>query len=708
MLNELLVVENGARSAGLDMQQRHPDIKDAGRIPTLIVELDQNSLVAGIRPAPDDVVAWTIRNGQHNSFPFTQPKMPLLAVDVSPDDDSRFKIATNRRSEKQRTAIIDLMQKFSPNHSALQGWLGEGLLKRVSERLEILKPLDKGDAAIVSLTHERFLLACSNSEKRVLLLQSIVEQIAQKLEEATEQNWVDVASSLLIGKFKSKEQVWYPGGGVLFEASGFETSIIDKRLIKPVTKALTTLKGDDETQITSSVCAITGRLESLVDGKFPQPNIAVLGQTFLFAKNDVIKATYRYGRSATDSMPVAKSTAVELAAAFSALTVPERRDLTWRAITGETPKQTDLLLAYVDDALDTSIVELIAEDGDFGESDSVAEFEQRTQRLVDSLKGLVDVDFRKTPVRVAIFRAVDPANRKVVYSGTMDVDALFRSAEAWRRGERNLPEWVSMPVFHKGERKPRQAKPPHVSPLGVISFSKLLFIRGGTDRQEISGLNASAAMNLFFHDNEKESSHQFRRVLKSVLKRRVSLLAGAIHAIRKRDDSIKDFDRSEVLRTLTILAILLHKLERKKEEFMSDAAFRFGQLLAGLDVVHAGYCADVRGGDMPPSLLGNQIFSIAQKSPIRALNMICRRWKPYGAWADRASRQRERFEKMQSIPATSQQGWEVMKALRIARLVRPTANELHGVLGNTEVTEEYRAELLLGYVAGYEPSKKDD
>ena len=62
MLNELLVVERGARQAGVEMTQRHPDIKDARRIPTLVIALNETGQVSAIRPAPVDVTPWTLRD----------------------------------------------------------------------------------------------------------------------------------------------------------------------------------------------------------------------------------------------------------------------------------------------------------------------------------------------------------------------------------------------------------------------------------------------------------------------------------------------------------------------------------------------------------------------------------------------------------------------------------------------------------------------
>src|SRR5262245_17886913 len=105
MLNELLIVERGARQAGIEMSQRHPDIKDARTMPTLLVQLDEQGHVASVRPIHPEVTPWTLRDGQQNSFPFTQPKSPLLDI---PPGDSRPRIANDRKSAERRAAILAL------------------------------------------------------------------------------------------------------------------------------------------------------------------------------------------------------------------------------------------------------------------------------------------------------------------------------------------------------------------------------------------------------------------------------------------------------------------------------------------------------------------------------------------------------------------------------------------------------------------------
>ena len=143
---------------------------------------------------------------------------------------------------------------------------------------------------------------------------------------------------------------------------------------------------------------------------------------------------------------------------------------------------------------------------------------------------------------------------------------------------------------------------------------------------------------------------------------------------------------------------------------MNDTAFKLGQLLAAADVVHAGYCADVRGGDVPPSLLGNQVFAMAQTAPTKALATLCRRWKPYDGWAKKAARKPNRVESLiaSNNKDDQQRGWDIKKALRYAREVGPIASELAASLGGCRVDDVFRAELLLGYISALPKAQKQN
>jgi hypothetical protein len=724
MLNELLVVERGARLAGIGMPERHPDVKDVGRMATLLVQLDAKGEVSSVQPVAREVKAWTLRDGQHNSFPFVKSEVPLWAI---PKDEKLLEDATDRKSERsvRRSALLALAADADFNAKELAGWPGTALLNRLRERRRELASLDDTDAAVVPATIDRFLLACDTSGDRgpQRLLRATIEHLVRGLRQSAQDHWLEVARAILVGKFDKKRNCWVCDGALLFEASGYGVSMVHPMTVVRVSEALRVAGNSSKDAKDTGICSLTGVKATLLTGNFPQPNLPVLGQTYLFSKNRDIPANDRYRHFV---MVVSEDAAMRIDAALRALTSKERDGVTWRAIPGEGSKQSDLLLAFVAEAPEAAAASALAEEGYFSleatpaagaaGSDSIAAFEKRAARLVDAVRAKVGADFRKTPVQLAVLRKVDPANRKVVYAGTASVSELYDAASGWVAGERNVPPWLSLLVLRKGERIPTRMTPPHLAPLGVISFSKSLFLRGGTERQEVTGLPASEALGLFLEAAAHGSPGRRRvaRVLRMVLGRRAAVVWGTAHALRSGTELERDF-RYEALRTVSMLGVLLHKVGRTKEGYMSDAAFKLGQLLAAADAVHAGYCADVRGGAVPPSLLGNQVFAMAQTAPSKALATLCRRWKPYDGWAKKAAQERDQSGKLradrlvESVKKEDQgRGWKIRMALRDAREVRAIADELGRSLPDCVVDDVFRAELLLGYIAGLPKPQREE
>jgi len=193
-----------------------------------------------------------------------------------------------------------------------------------------------------------------------------------------------------------------------------------------------------------------------------------------------------------------------------------------------------------------------------------------------------------------------------------------------------------------------------------------------------------------------------RAVLRVVLQLHGPLLTGAAHALRRGLEEAKGYDRVAALRSVTLLGVMLHKAERLKERFMTDAAFKLGQLLAVADAVHVGYCADLRSGDVPPVLLGNSVLSMAQSKPNKALAVLCGRWKPYGAWAKRGDAVRRKAEELEKRGEGSR-ARAMRTAVSQARRVSVLCSDLSEALPDTPASGEadaFRAELLLGYLAG--------
>lgn len=722
MLNELLIIERGARQAGIEMAQRDPDVKDVGKKPTLRVRLDMNGRVVDVDPAPANLRLWTFGKGNKQRFPFLQPNAPLMYL----NDIDTLRLL---KGEKRRNRVIDLCQHASFNESDLIDWPGvrdkkgnwsqnpNDYLSSLRKRHKQILGLENTDGESVLAVVDRFLTACNAPNGGVNLLRQIAIKLVAALKHTAVDDWLRVGEPLL----------FFGGGALFFDVPSHEFSRLasDPRQIMAVSQALKKAdkSADGKSDGNRGKCSLTGKEEQLVEETFPELVVPVIGKTILFSRFSAIPSNARYGRFGAKSYAVGQTVAEDLASVLRALTSPERKFLTWQSIPGEAPKQSDLFLAFVDEALDAPAASLLAgneEDLSDEEPNSVADsassvaaFEKRTERLIEAVQAKVKVDLRKTPVRLMIISKVDPANRKVAFASAPTVAEVYKAATTWVAGERNVPTWLTLPILQKGEQKPRPMVPPHVAPLGLIAFSKKVYIRAGKESQEVVGLTAAETLKCFLDpsgNGDLSARHRAKRILRMTLRRRASLVSGSAHALRLGFDFAKDYDRHETLRTITIFGVLLHKLDRDKEVYMNETAFKLGQLLAAADVVHAGYCADVRGGAVPPSLLGNQIFAMAQAAPNKALAVFCRRWKPYDGWAKKASRDSNRAEELLASKQKSdqQRGWDIKKALRQSRQMGALAAELAPALEGCRVNDIFLAELLLGYIAGFPKVQKEE
>jgi hypothetical protein len=184
------------------------------------------------------------------------------------------------------------------------------------------------------------------------------------------------------------------------------------------------------------------------------------------------------------------------------------------------------------------------------------------------------------------------------------------------------------------------------------------------------------------------------------------LLEGVGHAQGRGFDDLKEFDRREALNTVTLLGLLLHKLGRTREEYMKEVAYKLGRLLATADALHAGYNASERGGSaLPPRLIGNAVLPLAQSDPTRALDVLGRRWAVYAGWAKRNAGFRVPESKSDGTDEKARQenarAWQIRNGITAARRAADLAKDLHGRLPRRSgVNDEFRAELLLGYLAG--------
>lgn len=720
MLNDLYGIERGLEAHGVVVAAQHPDIKDMAKGGAILVRLDARGVIDDLQFVDEsgNGALWTLRDGQHNGFPGLKIGQPgnarsgkagkgLLALDERTLAAHEKIWAGDRTPAARRREASRLATEILFDVESAAAWPNAGHRRRIAERLAQLASLrDDRRTAAVPAAFERFLRSL---EREPSLLAGLLEQLTDRLRDGDD-FWIEPARSALIGPAALYIDV---------AEDDFPRDVRDPRQVAAVSAALNAA-GSSAGGGGSGTCALTGVAARLHKGSFPQPNLPGLGQTYLFARNSDIPSLTRYGRTADASFAIGAEVLAHLSGAVSHLTRAAERDKSWRLIPAESGDKPDLMIAFCPAMPETALARQIDGDDDEGDDDShvsdFADFEEKARQVLAQSHGEHEQAAARTDVTLLVLRAVDPANRKAIYHRTVSAAAFFEAAKEWRtRAMDNAPGWISfgVPESRKTRGSPIVSRrPTRALPLSLTPLSRTIFVEGGRRRVEATGLPASVAFALFLQ--EGDTPRLARRVLRTLLERHHALLSGLAQAARKGGGVLKSFDpkfdlRSDALRSVSWLGALLLRLGRDREVYMSDTGFRLGQLLAAIDAVHVGYCADMRGGDVPPTLLGNSVLSIAAAQPARALAIVAGRWKPYGGWANQKRRINEKADKLVHGKEARevQLGWDMRHALSTARRIQPLLAELAAELPSLRSPDDmFKAELLLGYMAGPRSEQK--
>jgi len=698
LLNELESIRLGLRDAGITLETKHPDVQPVSKNKRpLLLRLNADGNLAGVELLSTSLAGhlWTFREGKKNSFPFVS-LLPLL--DLRSSEREAFGKTWTRATAAERRKVLCEAAQYYPSGSWRNSWPFKDLTLDSLRKKKVALVGIEAEAASVPAIIDRFLsvFGVDGNDAGRNFVNSLISALLREVETGLD-DWLDPVRAALIGDEKKVGQQTKLFGGEFYfdvESGQFNRDVHDPLNGGAAARALSAAGHTDVGR-----CAIIGKDVELHRGNFPQTNLPALGLSYVFSKNDNLPAAGSYHRFGPNAFPVGRFVIGDLASAVTELVGEHRKGVTWCTVPGERRKTTDLLIAFVEGALDAPTAGLFA--GDEGEPDDeldpIAAYERRAERLLEAIKGKAPEDFRKTPVQVCLLRKVDEGNRKALLHRHLTVGQLYDCAQQWMQGQRNLPDWLFL--RHKGKRERLQG----LAPFSIPSLTRRQFVRGGTERKDAIGVPATEVFSLFLQEGDTPRLAQ--RLLHVVLKRHHQLLEATAHA--KHGARVSRLDNGTALRVLTLLAILLNASGRRGGSWMNEAAFRLGQLLSVADVVHAGYCADVRQGQVPPALLGNSVLTMAQANPAKALAALGRRWKPYASWAKRASADEAAKLRDSAEPSQKDRGWKISQAIWQYRRAAEISTALHGQLPQT-ADDVFRAELLLGYVAGLPPKTKGE
>ena len=624
MLNELEQLRRSLRKKGIQATACHPAIKPLAKYRTLVVRLNEQGIPASTRELPRDEAA-KLRNIQpdnQNSFPAFNLNCPIYEALGTLDawlpltavtSNTIRSLALAYEKKKGKIPALDRLRKL------LREYPAQEIAPKLAAHAE--EPL------LASTLHLLELLG-SGKQSAEEFLGSLTETLiaaGQRGDIAS-----DVVLDMLFGKL-SKKGTREPWQYILFldleELSRFQTAVADPDTAGAWSEALLLPVNRSEEALVQ--CALDGRAGPAIRDKMPNPNLPLLGGTYLFSMNSEIPCQSRYGRSSTELFPVTRHTVQGVNDALLHMTAKNLEGKTWNAVPSGTCDKSDLLIAYIEEAPETDAPVAGAlsscDTDEFEEASSAAQMSYFVQHL-DSLLAAVQLKEGEV-VRVArhlhlfVLSTIDKGRRQVLFDARYNVDNIVEVRERWVSGAKNAPalELQFFPGKGKSRKKRRGTKAP--SPVSIALSFRTLWIRKAERSEKVSGVSLGRFYKLLLDpDAKSEAGWLLERLLP--LKNTLMIAAGKPSRSEKTGEvfaytgAALSAPALYDLRTSTAaLGIMLRLLDRVKETYMNERDYLFGQILQFADRLHIVYCHGARRGQVPPQLIGNSLMNQAGRTP---------------------------------------------------------------------------------------------
>jgi len=698
MILEAQQIYESLQEAGLSLPLTHGDLYRPGKADALRVELSSNGKnVSSIHIVDKQTISkyWTIGDNNKNRFPVSKLEVNETCKNCK-DQATLTKWAA--KSVIDRKSELELWTQNDFPDGKL-GELSPTFKKRLKERSKALTQIQQTTASRF-LHLLKIFIDCSE-EQYLQWVTDILRQL--KCVSLEETQYTTTAQKMLVSlAYTSRPEkgsrapnkaaipiIWDLEKEGLNDMQG--ASPVFYEIIN--TALLESEKSSKSTPRTDLRCSITGRTD-LENQAFQNPSLANLGPTRLYSRNKAIKSFGRYGKFGADAFQLSHSHGAALSAAISALTSPDRKGKTWTQVNASNSTTPDLLLAFQASMADHEFASAMGTDQrEVGE----AGFEELCKRLIERTKGKA-TDQLRGKLSVVVLREVDTANTKVIFHRNLSIDSLEKSAHLWQAGCKNFTSLKLHIPTEKGKPAPLMSSPV-LNPGSLPSLTKTFHFRDGRSSDSSGGISFPDALQLLL-TMQSPDSRLVKRCLGIVLRRLGPLL--------ERTSSIKFRSPSElfkmhgdlkwnILKAQSLFSVLITSSNRTPNIVMNSIAYQLGQLCAAYDLIHAGYCHQERGGDLPPKLLGNICFQSANRNPTAALSQLSQRAAPHLAWAKRPWKNDTPNDKL------SKEEWAIIRGRSAARNINDHSEKIHEALisNQSPVDDLFRSELLLGYMAGF-------
>ena len=381
----------------------------------------------------------------------------------------------------------------------------------------------------------------------------------------------------------------------------------------------------------------------------------------------------RYGRIDSASYPISPDVRGKLQAALAWIGDRDREDKTWTK-----SDQNEILFVYPMAAPDYNISYISPFKRLRNETiQFTTKAEQFTQQLRKTRKP--GTDSHAEGIQIFVLHKIDKARTKVVYTRQTDPDELEQASEAWTLGCTNLPKFPF-------------GAPEVPYPLDIADTLNRPWKQSGelaTDR--FKPIPRYHGMELLMEPAMSVCSDFHLLAENAVM---LSAYLGNLSAT-------KDWYHprwNDAKNMLALLGLFLYRNGIRKDDYMDNLPYLYGQLLKAADELHVLYCKVVRKGEIPPQLAGGGLFLAAVEAPVRTLNVLSRRIAPYYQWA--------KSYRLQGIQIEGKESWRAGWLYRLCEDITEKIKQNWTM--QTRLNEEEKAQMFIGYLAAFPKSEKNE
>lgn len=391
---------------------------------------------------------------------------------------------------------------------------------------------------------------------------------------------------------------------------------------------------------------------------------------------------YRYGKIENETYPLSADNRSRFSAALAWIADDQHKGKTWvsigknealyifpSVISDSMPNMTDPFCRNQTE--DTGIEQFEVKTTDF------AEYISRTKRY--------DPDRYPEHIQFFVLRKLDKARTKVVYIYNATAEDVVIRSDRWHTAAGNLPH------FHFG-------KPWTPFPLEVTGILNKVWKKDGTIvSDKYNEYPAYYGIKLFFGVPIPDRYNDLHTLVQNT----INLAVYAGYQIRTRQ-KMNQTSFSQLKYMLSLTGMYLYWTDNRKDDYMNEYPYLFGQLLQVSDCLHELYCVIVRNNEIPAELAGGSLFISASEFPRQTLSQLAKRMAPYLNWAKTHQTAKLTGDEKTGEKSGPDAGYYLYIFRQIADKLQLAFTE------QDRFSDAEKAQLFIGYLASFPKSKKTE